>query len=890
MRLNRVKSCPMRTSRGRANRLLLIAVVPFLGILVACTSGIPGPADSSAGAGSTGSGATSGNVPGEPVDCLPAGLGGTYDNWAFDAVTSQSQGLVLNNLRFGPRRLADQISVAYVRITNVTSGKTYVGYLTPSPDSPSSDVTSRLAVPAHCATDGGEPLVEATYAVTVASEHVTFLVHQEYRFDTSLDSHCEATETAQCRRFWPTVSWALDNGGQANATYRFGVVQHFSLDPDRVAGDGLSGAADLVEDVPHLGNVGVNDLAGNGALKKAGAAEVLKNGQVVVWENWHQTGRARVGLPSIKPGVVPPEYDGGTAGCTECVHIHWSWFGHLSKTQLYAMNLLSCGSLRCWSDGKPEIADGSKQTACIGWTTSPVTQPVDWCDTRHVSTAPLAADRPVQMYWDVSSSTADLLTQGVSFDGQHYTRGDSYWPRLYNRKHGGNGSIFFTPARAFTTVQNLPAGQQSSIARIQPQWPATHIDTPGDGLPAGWVLPVRITPGASEQGPFYLRVSSPGLQLLNADPDYSARFGGTPWVRIYDDHLGSGGQWVSRLGPPHTIQAYKPGSGPMTAVLVFSQQPSPKQVSLRLDAAPSGVGSYTPSNGTWPQATSIRYQYATISLPGYADTLLQGINNSGTYAGTAYNAGFANETMFVRQNGKTAFFGIPFGDFDPASDAGKLGFIVSGIDGSGEVIGIYDSSGGRHSFIRSPDGTMTELNVPGAVGTSARSISTDGIIVGEYSSQDGKLHGFIDRQGDFTTYDEPNAVTGVTSLSFYRDSDGMFGGRYATSTGALQAFYVLGGQAHDIDSPGSSARPDGYGFNVGDVEDNGTIYASLYLPGKTPESLVDSNGVITDIQFPGTKQGEATFATDANQAGVVVGSYQYDAAGDSYGFIARPSA
>ena len=50
--------------------------------------------------------------------------------------------------------------------------------------------------------------MEASYAVIVASEHVTFPVHHENRFDTTLDSKCEATETAQCRRFWPTVSWS----------------------------------------------------------------------------------------------------------------------------------------------------------------------------------------------------------------------------------------------------------------------------------------------------------------------------------------------------------------------------------------------------------------------------------------------------------------------------------------------------------------------------------------------------------------------------------------------------------------------------------------------------------------------------------------------------------
>jgi hypothetical protein len=135
-----------------------------------------------------------------------------------------------------------------------------------------------------------------------------------------------------------------------------------------------------------------------------------------------------------------------------------------------------------------------------------------------------------------------------------------------------------------------------------------------------------------------------------------------------------------------------------------------------------------------------------------------------------------------------------------------------------------------------------------------------------------------------------NEAIGETSLSFYRDSDGMFGGRCATATGALQGFYVLGGQAHDIDSPGSSTRPKGYGFNIEALEDSGTFYADLYRPGMTTESLAEGSGIITQIRFPGTMQGEATYVEDANQAGVVVGDYEYDSAADTRGFIARPSA
>ena len=189
-------------------------------------------------------------------------------------------------------------------------------------------------------------------------------------------------------------------------------------------------------------------------MVKSGAKKEIRGGQVgSQWGNWHLTGRSDLGLPGLLPGVVPDVSAHnhsltGTAGCSECVHAHWSLFTGIreisdrvapdlpgnSRTKfLDAINVLSCGSKRCWTDGHPQIPDDSRQNACVAWTTDDVTDTRDWCA---YPETPLADHRPPVMYWDATSQAKDLLKSGVSIGGQDFSVGDSYWPVL--RDGSGN--------------------------------------------------------------------------------------------------------------------------------------------------------------------------------------------------------------------------------------------------------------------------------------------------------------------------------------------------------------------------------------------------------------------------------------------------------------------
>jgi hypothetical protein len=115
------------------------------------------------------------------------------------------------------------------------------------------------------------------------------LVHQDYRLLRDLQEHCESTHTMSCIRFWPTVTWGDDVGGDFVAVT---VVQRLEFDPD---GSG-KGASQLVSDEIARINpaFGVDVLGKNGRLQEEGSRVAIDDGQRVYWDNWHQTGRERV--------------------------------------------------------------------------------------------------------------------------------------------------------------------------------------------------------------------------------------------------------------------------------------------------------------------------------------------------------------------------------------------------------------------------------------------------------------------------------------------------------------------------------------------------------------------------------------------------------------------
>src|SRR5215472_12308523 len=66
------------------------------------------------------------------------------------------------------------------------------------------------------------------------------------------------------------------------------------------------------------------------------------------------------------------------------------------------------------------------------------------------------------------------------------------------------------------------------------------------------------------------------------------------------------------------------------------------------------------------------------------------------------------------------------------------------------------------------------IDFPGAVETGTVSITSSGDIAGQYTNPDGSVHGYLLKDGQFTTVDFPGATT--TQLAWMNDRGDMVGG------------------------------------------------------------------------------------------------------------------
>jgi hypothetical protein len=99
------------------------------------------------------------------------------------------------------------MSVPYLRPLGFGSG---TGHLTVQEQGAGADLQTSLVASPVC-NPAGHDGVSATYRVRSVSRNVSFLVQQTYRFDVfDPSTKCEPSLTAQCVRFWPTVTWGLE--------------------------------------------------------------------------------------------------------------------------------------------------------------------------------------------------------------------------------------------------------------------------------------------------------------------------------------------------------------------------------------------------------------------------------------------------------------------------------------------------------------------------------------------------------------------------------------------------------------------------------------------------------------------------------------------------------
>ena len=266
------------------------------------------------------------------------------------------------------------------------------------------------------------------------------------------------------------------------------------------------------------------------------------------------------------------------------------------------------------------------------------------------------------------------------------------------------------------------------------------------------------------------------------------------------------------------------------------------------------------------------YSFQTFNYPSAKSTRPYGINNSGVAVGT-----------FVDQADVSHGFKYEQGAFTVLDFPGSTHNHVLGINHQGQILGSHSFNGidgPWHSFVYE-NATFTQFDFPGWE-SDARGINASGSIVGVYNSS-GLLptHGFTRTGTDtYATLDYPGALytflwgindAGTISGSFIAPNDPYFFDR---------GFVYSKGVFTRIDFPGA------FETNVMGINNNEDMTGSYLLAGGVVNSFVYTQGRIRAFSYPGATNTRAIAINDARH---VAGFYFSAACPEGCGFVAQPT-
>ena len=201
--------------------------------------------------------------------------------------------------------------------------------------------------------------------------------------------------------------------------------------------------------------------------------------------------------------------------------------------------------------------------------------------------------------------------------------------------------------------------------------------------------------------------------------------------------------------------------------------------------------------------------------------------------------------------------------------------VISGYFGIGSVA--HPNKG----YVLSPpygQGNYTNENFPGSVQTQVVAINNTGDTAGFWVQGNGTNRGFIDFNGVFTSYTDPNTPHGPGSVNQILgiNDNGIAVGFYNDAAGVSHGFTLnqATGAFTKIPKQGGSTVATG-------INNAGAVVGFAQASDGTISSFLLSSGHTTRFQFPG---GSSTEAFGINASDQIVGSY-LDGAGVMHGFV-----
>jgi uncharacterized membrane protein len=237
----------------------------------------------------------------------------------------------------------------------------------------------------------------------------------------------------------------------------------------------------------------------------------------------------------------------------------------------------------------------------------------------------------------------------------------------------------------------------------------------------------------------------------------------------------------------------------------------------------------------------------------------------------------------------------------PGTKPGVVATSINGINAPGQLVGTYVVANGMpptttpHAFFEN-EGNFLTLDPPGSIRSQGGFINAQSQVVGTYRDANQKRHGFIWRNGTFTTFNVTNKQGEIVDHDLF--------GTVAlgiNDIGAVVGDYVAKDET-DLDNPHRhgflrSSKGDFTTFDVPDavltigegINNAGTIVGVYVLADGIHHGFVLKNGVFMTVDVPDSKNGNAPLPTDINSInakGEIVGSY--DDSHGTHGFLGVP--
>lgn len=267
-----------------------------------------------------------------------------------------------------------------------------------------------------------------------------------------------------------------------------------------------------------------------------------------------------------------------------------------------------------------------------------------------------------------------------------------------------------------------------------------------------------------------------------------------------------------------------------------------------------------------PSGTIVKFRVRDSGNAFSHLTMPTGINDDGEVAGS-----YGNKKGFT-----LGFVRAPDGTITSFKLPGKEGGSVAGINASGTITGVFDTSMGDIGFVRTAGGALTELNV-GRGQTMPQSINKKGAITGSSANNGYETVGFVrSPSGAVTSFHVGSKETDPASIN----SSGTIAGSYFDKNGNQQGFErAADGTIKKLHVSGTIQ------IMVSGLNDAGAIIGMFEdTKGKFHSFVMDAKGTLTQFLPSGSVE---THPIAINSKGVITG-YYFDKVSNLHGFLRTP--